>query len=152
MIRHVSFEGTTFADLPFKFEAGTPDFVDIAAFARCFDFIERVGMVHIAAHEHELLDYATERMLEIPDLRIYGTAPDKSAVISFNVGDIHNYDLGLLLDRLGVAVRTGHHCAQPLMERFGIQGTVRASFAVYNTLEEVDIFISALRKVTAMLS
>lgn len=152
MIRHVSFDGTTFADLPFKFEAGTPDFVDIAALARCFDFIERTGMKNIAAHEHELLEYATERMLEIPDLRIYGTAPEKSAVISFNVGNIHNYDLGLLLDRLGVAVRTGHHCAQPLMERFGISGTVRASFAVYNTREEVDVFISALRKVTAMLS
>ena len=152
MIRHVSFDGTTFADLPFKFEAGTPDFVDIAALARCFDFIERTGMKNIAAHEHELLEYATERMLEIPDLRIYGTAPEKSAVISFNVGNIHNYDLGLLLDRLGVAVRTGHHCAQPLMERFGIPGTVRASFAVYNTREEVDVFISALRKVTAMLS
>ena len=109
-------------------------------------------MKNIAAHEHELLEYATERMLEIPDLRIYGTAPEKSAVISFNVGNIHNYDLGLLLDRLGVAVRTGHHCAQPLMERFGISGTVRASFAVYNTREEVDVFISALRKVTAMLS
>lgn len=152
MIRHVSFDGTTFADLPFKFEAGTPDFVDIAALARCFDFIERTGMKNIAAHEHELLEYATERMFEIPDLRIYGTAPEKSAVISFNVGNIHNYDLGLLLDRLGVAVRTGHHCAQPLMERFGISGTVRASFAVYNTREEVDVFISALRKVTAMLS
>lgn len=152
MIRHVSFDGTTFADLPFKFEAGTPDFVDIAALARCFDFIESVGMENIARHEHLLLEYATGKMLGIPGLRIYGTAPGKSAVISFNVGDIHNYDLGLLMDRLGVAVRTGHHCAQPLMERFGIQGTVRASFAVYNTLEEVDLFISALHKVTAMLS
>ena len=105
MIGHVSFDGTTFAEHPFKFEAGTPDFVDIAAFARCIDFIERVGMENIALHEHALLEYATERMAGIPGLRIYGTAPDKSAVISFNVGDIHNYDLGLLLDRLGVAVR-----------------------------------------------
>lgn len=152
MIGHVSFVGTTFADLPFKFEAGTPDFVDIAAFARCIDFIERVGMENIALHEHALLEYATERMAGIPGLRIYGTAPDKSAVISFNVGDIHNYDLGLLLDRLGVAVRTGHHCAQPLMERLGIPGTVRASFAVYNTREEVDVFVAALQKVTSMFS
>lgn len=152
MIGHVSFDGTTFADLPFKFEAGTPDFVDIAAFARCIDFIERVGMENIALHEHALLEYATERMAGIPGLRIYGTAPDKSAVISFNVGDIHNYDLGLLLDRLGVAVRTGHHCALPLMERLGIPGTVRASFAVYNTREEVDVFVAALQKVTSMFS
>ena len=152
MIGHVSFDGTTFADLPFKFEAGTPDFVDIAAFARCIDFIERVGMENIALHEHALLEYATERMAGIHGLRIYGTAPDKSAVISFNVGDIHNYDLGLLLDRLGVAVRTGHHCAQPLMERLGIPGTVRASFAVYNTREEVDVFVAALQKVTSMFS
>ncbi len=152
MIGHVSFDGTTFADLPFKFEAGTPAFVDIAAFARCIDFIERVGMENIALHEHALLEYATERMAGIPGLRIYGTAPDKSAVISFNVGDIHNYDLGLLLDRLGVAVRTGHHCAQPLMERLGIPGTVRASFAVYNTREEVDVFVAALQKVTSMFS
>ena len=152
MIGHVSFDGTTFADLPFKFEAGTPDFVDIAAFARCIDFIERVGMENIALHEHALLEYATERMAGIPGLRIYGTAPDKSAVISFNVGDIHNYDLGLLLDRLGVAVRTGHHCAQPLMERLGIPGTVRASFAVYNTREEADAFIAALRRALALLS
>lgn len=152
MIGHVSFDGTTFADLPFKFEAGTPDFVDIAAFARCIDFIERVGMENIALHEHALLEYATERMAGIPGLRIYGTAPDKSAVISFNVGDIHNYDLGLLLDRLGVAVRTGHHCAQPLMERLGIPGTVRASFAVNNTREEVDVFVAALQKVTSMFS
>ena len=152
MIGHVSFDGTTFADLPFKFEAGTPDFVDIAAFARCIDFIERVGMENIALHEHALLEYATERMAGIPGLRIYGTAPDKSAVISFNVGDIHNYDLGLLLDRLGVAVRTGHHCAQPLMERLGIPGTVRASFAVYNTREEVVVFVAALQKVTSMFS
>ena len=152
MIGHVSFDGTTFADLPFKFEAGTPDFVDIAAFARCIDFIERVGMENIGLHEHALLEYATERMAGIPGLRIYGTAPDKSAVISFNVGDIHNYDLGLLLDRLGVAVRTGHHCAQPLMERLGIPGTVRASFAVYNTREEVDVFVAALQKVTSMFS
>lgn len=152
MIRHVSFEHTTFADLPFKFEAGTPDFVDIAAFASALDFIERVGLENIARHEHELLEYATGRLQEIERLKIYGTAPGKSAVISFNVGDIHNYDLGLLLDRMGVAVRTGHHCAQPLMERLGVPGTVRASFAVYNTREEVDAFIAALHRVLAILA
>ena len=147
MIRHVSFGHTTFADLPFRFEAGTPDFVGIAAFASALDFIERVGLENIARHEHELLEYATGRLREIERLQIYGTAPGKSAVISFNVGDIHNYDLGLLLDRMGVAVRTGHHCAQPLMERLGVPGTVRASFAVYNTREEVDAFIAALHRV-----
>ena len=152
MIRHVSFEHTTFADLPFKFEAGTPDFVGIAAFASALDFIERVGLENIARHEHELLKYATGRLREIDRLKIYGTAPGKSAVISFNVGDIHNYDLGLLLDRMGVAVRTGHHCAQPLMERLGVPGTVRASFAVYNTREEVDAFIAALHRVLAILA
>lgn len=152
MIKHVSFEGTTFADVPFKFEAGTPDYVDIAAFATALDWIERVGIEEIAAHEHELLKYATEQMEQIPGMKIYGTAPGKSAVISFNVGDIHNYDLGLLLDRMGIATRTGHHCAQPLMERLGIPGTVRASFAAYNTREEVDLFITALQRVVAMLS
>lgn len=152
MIRHVSFEKTTYADLPFKFEAGTPDYIDIAAFAKAIDFIERVGMDEIAAHEHDLLEYATSRLLEVPGLRIYGTAPGKSAVISFNVGEIHNYDIGLLLDRLGVAVRTGHHCAQPLMERLGIPGTVRASFAVYNTREETDRLIEALRRVLDILA
>ena len=152
MIRHVSFGHTTFADLPFRFEAGTPDFVGIAAFASALDFIERVGLENIARHEHELLEYATGRLREIERLQIYGTAPGKSAVISFNVGDIHNYDLGLLLDRMGVAVRTGHHCAQPLMERLGVPGTVRASFAVYNTREEVDAFIAALHRVLAILA
>lgn len=152
MIKHVSFDKTTFADLPFKFEAGTPDFIDIAAFARALDFIEETGLDNIRAHEEELLDYTTPKLLEIPHLKIYGTAPGKSAVISFNAGEIHNYDIGLLLDKLGVAVRTGHHCAQPLMSRLGIPGTVRASFAVYNTFEEADIFISSLKRVVSMLS
>ncbi|MDE6006972.1 MAG: cysteine desulfurase [Muribaculaceae bacterium] len=152
MIKHVTFEHTTYADLPFKFEAGTPDFIDIAAFSKALDFIDETGMENIAAHEHELLKYTTERLGEFEGLKIYGEAPDKSAVISFNVGEIHNYDLGLLLDRLGIAVRTGHHCAQPLMERLGVPGTVRASFAVYNTIEEADAFIAALRRVIPMLS
>ncbi len=151
MIKHVSFEGTTFADLPFKFEAGTPDYIDLAAFSQALDFIDEVGLDAIAAHERHLLDYTEARLREIPDLRIYGEAPDKSAVISLNVGDIHNYDIGLLLDRLGVAVRTGHHCAQPLMERLGVPGTVRASFAVYNTEAEADAFIAALRRVLEIL-
>lgn len=151
MIKHVSFGGTTFADLPFKFEAGTPDFVDIAAFDKAFDFIEEVGIENMAAHEEELLKYTTERMLEIPGVKIYGRAPHKSAVISFNIGSEHNYDVGFLLDKLGVAVRTGHHCAQPLMERLGIPGTVRASFAVYNTRDEADAFLAALKRVAAML-
>ena len=150
MIKHVSFSGTTFADLPFKFEAGTPDFIDIAAFSKALDFIEETGIDNIAAHEESLLAYATERLERIPGLRIFGKAPHKSAVISFLVEDIHPYDLGMLLDKLGVAVRTGHHCAMPLMERFGIPGTVRASFAVYNTFEEVDAFVAALERVVSM--
>lgn len=151
MIKHVTFERTTYADLPFKFEAGTPDFIGIAAFSKALDFIGETGLEAIAAHEHDLLDHTTRRLLEIEGMKIYGDAPGKSPVISFNVGNIHNYDIGLLLDRLGVAVRTGHHCAQPLMERLGVPGTVRASFAVYNTREEADAFIAALRRVVAML-
>lgn len=150
MIKHVSFKGTTFADLPFKFEAGTPDFIDIAAFSKALDFLNETGLDNIRMHEEELLKYTTRRLLEIPGIKIYGEAPEKAAVISFNVGDVHNYDIGLLLDKLGVAVRTGHHCAQPLMERFGITGTVRASFAAYNTQEEADIFIAALKRVASM--
>lgn len=151
MIGHVSFSGTTWAELPYKFEAGTPDFVDIAALSKAITYIEGLGIDNIAAHEHELLEYATERIREIKNIRIFGTAPHKCAVLSFLIGDAHHYDTGILLDRLGIAVRTGHHCAQPLMERFGIEGTVRASFAVYNTREEVDAFIEALRRVAAML-
>ncbi len=150
MIKHVSFEGTTFADLPFRFEAGTPDFIDIAAFSKAIDFIESTGIDNIRLHEEELLEYTTPRLLEIPQLKIYGSATHKSAVISFNIGEIHNYDLGFLLDKLGVAVRTGHHCAQPLMEHLGIPGCARASFAVYNTFEEADAFISAVKRVVTM--
>lgn len=151
MIGHVSFSGTTFAALPFKFEAGTPDFVGIAAFSKALDFIEEIGIEKIEAHELDLLHYTTDKLLEIPGMRIFGTSPHKSAVISFLVNDNHPYDIGMLLDKLGVAVRTGHHCAQPLMERLGIPGTVRTSFAVYNTREEADAFISALRRVVSML-
>lgn len=151
MIAHVSFRKTTYADLPFKFEAGTPDFVDIAAFAAALDFIEETGMAEMAAHEHELLQAATDELVRTPGLTIYGTAPGKEAVISLNVEGIHNYDLGMLLDKQGVAVRTGHHCAQPLMERLGVPGTVRASFACYNTMDEVHAFIKALKRAIAIL-
>lgn len=151
MIRHVSFGHTTFADLPFKFEAGTPDFIGIAAFAKAIDFMEDTGIDNIRQHEEELLHYTTEKLLAIPGIKIYGTAPHKASVISFNVGDAHNYDVGFLLDKMGVAVRTGHHCAQPLMERLGVPGTVRASFAVYNTFDEADRFIEALKRVAPML-
>lgn len=151
MIEHVSFGHTTYAELPFKFEAGTPDFVDIAALSQALDFIEETGIERIAEHEHELLHIATDKMLEIPELTIYGMAGQKDPVISFNVGNIHNYDVGMLLDKQGVAVRTGHHCAQPLMERLGVPGTVRASFAVYNTHEEVEAFIKALNRALDIL-
>lgn len=152
MIGHVSFEKTTYANLPFKFEAGTPDFIDIAAFSKALDFIDSIGIDNIARHEEMLLKYATSKLQEIPNLRIYGTSDHKSAVISFLVGDIHPYDIGMLLDKLGIAVRTGHHCAQPLMDYYGIPGTVRASFAVYNTIEEIDSFIAALHRILPMLS
>lgn len=152
MIGKVTFEHTTYADLPFKFEAGTPDFVDIAAFSKALDFMEEVGIEKIAAHEHALTEYTQERMRDIPGMRIFGEAPGKSAVISFLVDGVHPYDLGLLLDKQGVEVRTGHHCAMPLMDRLGIPGTVRASFAVYNTFEEADAFLAALRRAAAILS
>lgn len=152
MIANVSFEGTTFAELPFKFEAGTPDFIDISALPHAIDFMEETGIEAMAEHEHKLLEHTTERLLnEIPDIEIYGTAPGKCAIISFNIAGEHHYDVGMLLDKLGVAVRTGHHCAQPLMHALGIEGTVRASFAVYNTMEEADAFVDALKRVAAML-
>lgn len=151
MIGHVSFSGTTWADLPYKFEAGTPDFIGAAALAKAIDYMENVGLERIAAHEAMLLERATAAISDIPGLRIFGTAPGKAAVLSFLVGDAHHYDTGVLLDQMGIEVRTGHHCAQPLMERFGIEGTVRASFALYNTEAEVDAFAAALRRAAAML-
>ena len=152
MIGNVSFEKTTFAALPYKFEAGTPDFVGIAAFSEAIDYIDRLGIDNIAAHEQQLLDYATRRLMEIPGMRIFGTADHKSGVISFLVGNIHHYDMGMLLDKQGVAVRTGHHCAEPLMHTLGIEGTVRASFGVYNTPEEIDTFVDAVKKASALLA
>ena len=144
--------GTTYASLPYKFEAGTPDFTAIAAFDECLNWIESTGIENIEAHEEELLVYTTKKLeAAIPNVRIFGTAPHKSAVISFVVGHAHPYDTGMLLDKLGVAVRTGHHCAQPLMKALGVEGTVRASFAAYNTFEEADIFISALTRIVPML-
>lgn len=152
MIESVSFEKTTYAELPYKFEAGTPDFIGIAALHEAINYMENIGIETIAAHEHELLEYTTRRMLdEIPGLKIYGNAPGKCAIISFLVDGEHHYDMGMLLDKLGIAVRTGHHCAQPLMHALGVEGTVRASFAVYNTFEECDLFLAALKRVSDML-
>ena len=151
MIGHVAWDKTTFADLPFKFEAGTPDFVGISAFAEAFDYIDSIGIDNIADWEHCLLKRATEGLMKIPGMRIFGTQPEKSGVISFLVDNIHHYDMGMLLDQLGIAVRTGHHCAQPLMTALGIEGTVRASFAVYNTFDEVDAFVAAVKRVADML-
>ena len=150
MIGHVSFEKTTFADLPYKFEAGTPDYVGIAAMTAAIDYINGIGLDNIAAHEQELLKAATSRLMEIPGMKIFGTSAGKEGVISFLVDGIHLYDLGLVLDTLGVAVRTGHHCAQPLMHTLGIEGTVRASFAAYNTMEEVERFTAAVARAAAM--
>lgn len=151
MIGHVSFDGTTWADLPYKFEAGTPDYVGAAAFTRAVEWMERTGIDSIAAHEHDLLVYATERMKAVDGMRIFGEAPGKCAVISFLIGNAHHYDTGMLLDKMGFAVRTGHHCAQPLMQVLGIEGTVRVSFAAYNTREEVDMFIKALERIAPIL-
>lgn len=150
MIKNVSFEGTTFNELPFKFEAGTPDYVGSTAMAKALDYVSAIGMDNIAAHEHELTVYAMQRMKEIPGMRIFGEAEHKGGVISFLVGDIHHFDMGTLLDRLGIAVRTGHHCAEPLMRRLGIEGTVRASFAMYNTREEVDALVAGIERVSKM--
>lgn len=145
--------GTTFADLPYKFEAGTPDFTAIAAFDSALTWIEQTGLGNIAAHEEALLAYATQQLKEtVSGVRIFGEAPHKSAVISFLIGEAHPYDTGMLLDKLGIAVRTGHHCAQPLMQALGIEGTVRASFAAYNTTAEVDRFILALQRIAPMLT
>ena len=150
MIKHASFEKTTFNELPYKFEAGTPDYVATHALAKALDYVSEIGMDNIWHHEQELTRYAMERMAEIPGMRFIGTAPEKDAVISFLVGDIHHLDMGTLLDRLGIAVRTGHHCAEPLMRRMGIEGTVRASFGLYNTKEEVDILVAGIDRVRKM--
>lgn len=152
MIATVSFEQTTYNELPFKFEAGTPDYIGSTALAEALKYVQQLGINEIAAHEHTLLTYATSRLLEIENMRIIGNAKNKSAVISFLVGSIHPYDVGMLLDKMGIAVRTGHHCAQPLIDSLDIPGTVRVSFAFYNSVEEIDTFIEALKKVVSMLS
>ena len=150
MIQSVSFEKTTFNELPFKFEAGTPDYIGTTALAKALDYVTAIGMEQIAAHEHELTQYAMLRLKQIEGMRIFGEAEHKSSVISFLVGNIHHLDMGTLLDRLGIAVRTGHHCAQPLMQRLGIEGTVRASFGLYNTKEEIDILAAGIERVSRM--
>lgn len=152
MIKEVSFEKTTYNDLPYKYEAGTPNIADTIAFKTALDFINQTGKDNIRRHEEELLHYATKQLRQIPGLKIIGTAKEKASVVSFVIDNLHPQDIGILLDNRGIAVRTGHHCAQPLMHRFGITGTVRASFAVYNTKEEIDELIVGLQKTIKMLS
>ncbi len=150
MIARVTFEHTTYERLPYKFEAGTPDYVGSHALAVALDYVTRLGMDNIAAHERELTRYAMKRMREIDSMKLYGETVGKDAVVAFNVGDIHPLDLGTLLDRLGIAIRTGHHCAQPLMARCGVEGMARASFALYNTKEEVDVLVEGIKRVSRM--
>ena len=150
MIASVSFEETTFHELPFKFEAGTPDFIGSTALAEALRYVQALGMAEIEAYEHELLRYAEAKLEAIEGMRIFGKAREKSGVLSFLVGNIHHYDMGMLLDHLGIAVRTGHHCAQPLMQALGIEGTVRASFSFYNTKEEVDVLAAGIERVRKM--
>jgi cysteine desulfurase/selenocysteine lyase len=151
MIKEVTFEKTTYNDLPFKFEAGTPNIADVIAFGTALDFVADLGKNNIAAHEQQLLEYGTQKIQEIEGLRIIGTAKHKASVISFVFDDIHHSDVGTLLDNQGIAVRTGHHCTQPLMKRLGLSGTTRASFAVYNTFEEIDALVAGLQKVVKMM-
>ncbi|HSD15427.1 MAG TPA: cysteine desulfurase [Flavobacterium sp.] len=152
MIKEVTFEKTTYADLPHKFEAGTPNIEAGIVLGTAIDYLNSIGFDTIAKYEKELLDYGTKRLLEIEGLRIYGTSENKASVISFNIEGIHPYDIGTIVDKLGIAVRTGHHCTQPIMNFFGIPGTIRASFAFYNTKEEIDIFVEAVKKAQRMLS
>ena len=151
MIKQVTFEKTTYNELPFKFEAGTPAVGDVIGLHRAIDYIEQVGMQNIADYEHELLQLATRQLLEIPGLHVVGNAPNKSAIVSFILDGIHPYDAGMIIDKLGVAVRTGHHCTQPIMDKLHIPGTIRASFALYNTPEEVNALCEAVRKAQSML-
>ena len=150
MIARVTFEHTTYERLPYKFEAGTPDYVGTHALAAAIDYVEALGLDEIAAHERRLTQYAMERLGAIKDMHLYGTTPDKDAVVAFNVGNIHPLDLGTLLDRLGIAIRTGHHCAQPLMQRCGVEGMARASFALYNTMDEIDKLAEGIERVSKM--
>ena len=151
MIDEVTFEKTTYADLPHKFEAGTPNICGGIAFGAALDYMNAIGFDAIASYEDELLQYATEQLTQIEGLRIYGDNKHKTAVISFNIDSIHPYDVGTLLDKMGIAVRTGHHCAQPIMDYYKIPGTIRASFAFYNTKDEVDTFVNGVQRAVAML-
>lgn len=151
MIATVTFEKSTYADLPHKFEAGTPNICGGIAFGAALDYMNEIGFPEIAEYEHQLLEYATKQLLEIEGVKIYGLSEEKTAVISFNIEGIHPYDIGTIIDKLGIAVRTGHHCAQPIMDFYKIPGTVRASFSFYNTVEEIDLFIAALKRAKAML-
>jgi cysteine desulfurase/selenocysteine lyase len=152
MIKEVSFKKTTYACLPHKFEAGTPNIAGVVAFKSAIDFINGLGLSNIAKHELELLQYATEEVLKIEGLKIYGTAENKSGIISFNINELHPYDIGMIVDKMGIAIRTGHHCTQPIMERFNIPGTARISLAVYNTKDEIDVCIKSIKKAKMMLS
>lgn len=151
MIQRVTFEQTTFAGLPFKFEAGTPDFIGSTAMAEALRYVQSIGLDNIAAYEHGLLEYAGKQLQDMDGIVIYGNCKDKGAVISMNFEGVHPYDLGSLIDKLGIATRTGHHCAQPVMDFYGVESTLRASFAMYNTMEEVDIFVDALKKALKVL-
>ena len=150
MIESVSFEKTTFEKLPFKFEAGTPDYVATHGLATALDYVSALGMDNIARHEQELTAYCMQQLAGIDGMRFFGTTEGKDAVVSFLVGNIHHLDMGTLLDRLGIAVRTGHHCAQPVMDRYGVQGVVRASFALYNTKQEIDALVAGVQRVSKM--
>ncbi len=152
MIATVSFDKTVYNELPYKFEAGTPDYIGSTALARALDYVEDIGLENIEAYEAELLEYATSELKQIPGVKIYGNASHKSAVLSFLINDIHHYDMGMILDKQGIAVRTGHHCAQPLMSALGIEGTVRASFSFYNTKDEIDMFIRGVKRAVDMFS
>ncbi len=152
MIKTVSFKGTEFNDLPFKFEAGTPNIAGCIALGTAIEYVQQLGLENIRQYETELLDYATAQLSQIEGLKIYGTAAHKSSVISFLLDGIHPYDVGVILDNMGIAIRTGHHCAQPVMDHFGIPGTCRATFAFYNTKEEVDALVAGILKAKKMLS
>ena len=152
MIKEVSFEKTTYADLPHKFEAGTPNIAGGIAFGAAIDYLNSIGLKKIATYENELLNYATKELTKIDGVKIYGTSSNKTAVISFNIENIHPYDVGTIIDKLGIEVRTGQHCTQPIMDFYKITGTIRASFAFYNTKQEINVFIEAIKRAKMMLS
>jgi cysteine desulfurase/selenocysteine lyase len=152
MINNVSFEKTTYNDIPYKFEAGTPNIADVIALKHAAEYIDHLGKDKIMEHEQALTQHAHERLSEVPGINFYGTANEKVSVVSFTIDNVHPYDAGMMLDAKGIAVRTGHHCTQPLMDHFGIEGTIRASFSVYNTIEEIDFFADALKDIVAKFS